>query len=88
MNICPRRVINMFQTYSDLISQLKGKHQYFDRLYSQYCSLERQIARFETDFRRGHSMKVVILKLERLDVKQELQMLLEEEAKRFRPGLK
>ncbi|EQV37645.1 hypothetical protein G883_05003 [Escherichia coli KOEGE 33 (68a)] len=33
-------------------------------------------------------MKVVILKLERLDVKQELQMLLEEEAKRFRPGLK
>ncbi|MEK8493689.1 DUF465 domain-containing protein [Escherichia coli] len=78
----------MFQKYSDLISQLKGKHQYFDRLYSQYYSLERQIARLETEFRRGYSMKVVILKLERLDVKQELQTLLEEEAKRFRPGLK
>ena len=80
--------MNMFLKYHDVMSTLKGRHQQFDRLYSQYCSLERQIARLETDFGGGYSMKVVILKLERLDVKRELQTLLEEEAKHLRQGLK
>ena len=56
--------MNMFLKYHDVMSTLKGRYQHFDRLYSLYCSLERQITRLETDFGGGYSMKVMILKLE------------------------
>ncbi|HEK5774185.1 TPA: hypothetical protein SO392_004264 [Escherichia coli] len=68
----------MFPEYRELISELKGNHARFDSLFEKHNKLE--IRRLEKEDRRGYSMKTVKLKLEKLEIKREIQKILEDES--------
>ncbi|EMG9443873.1 DUF465 domain-containing protein [Escherichia coli] len=72
----------MFPEYREVISALKGNHKRFDSLFEKHNKLDHEIKRIEDGFGSAYSMEVVKLKLEKLDIKREIQKILEEESVR------
>ncbi|ENJ7144003.1 DUF465 domain-containing protein [Escherichia coli] len=70
----------MFPEYRALISQLKGKHNRFDNLFEKHNQLDHDIRQLESAPGGDYSMKIVKLKLEKLEIKREIQKILEEES--------
>lgn len=68
----------MFPEYRELISALKGKHKRFDLLFEKHNKLDHEIKRLEGEDRRGYSRRIVKMKLEKLELKREIQKLLKE----------
>lgn len=73
----------MFSEYRELISMLRGKHRRFDMLCEKHDKFEYEIKRLEKSACPAYSMQVVKLKLDKLEVKREIQKILEEESGRF-----
>lgn len=69
----------MFPEYRERISALKGKHKRFDSLFEKHNKLDREIKRLEGEDGRGYSMKIVKMKLEKLELKREIQKILEDQ---------
>lgn len=70
----------MFPEYRDLISKLKGHHARFDSLFEKHNQLDHEIRREEGDDGAGYSLRVVQMKLDKLNIKREIQKILEEES--------
>ncbi len=70
----------MFPEYRALISTLKGKHARFDALFERHNQLDHEIKRLEDAARSDHSMKIVKMKLEKLEIKRAIGEILKEEA--------
>ena len=71
----------MFPEHRELISKLKGKHNRFDQLFEKHNKLDHEIKQLES-MPSNQSMKITILKLEKLEIKRDIQKILEEEAKK------
>ncbi|MED9634494.1 DUF465 domain-containing protein [Escherichia marmotae] len=71
----------MFPEYRELISKLKGKHSRFSQFFEKHNKLDHEIKQLES-MPVNHSTKVTLLKLEKLEIKREIQKILEEEAKK------
>ncbi|MGG7246434.1 DUF465 domain-containing protein [Escherichia coli] len=71
----------MFPEYRELISKLKGKHRHFDNLFEKHNKLDHEIKKLENTPSHDYSMKIVRLKLEKLDIKREIMKILEEESR-------
>ncbi|HID4713041.1 TPA: hypothetical protein ACXD90_005425 [Escherichia coli] len=65
----------MFPEYRELISALKGNHKRFDSLFEKHNKIE-------DEFGSAYSTKVVRLKLEKLEIKREIQKILEDESEK------
>ncbi|EHY2145007.1 DUF465 domain-containing protein [Escherichia coli] len=72
----------MFPEYRELISALKGNHKRFDSLFEKHNKLDHEIKRIEDEFGSAYSTKVVRLKLEKLEIKREIQKILEDESEK------
>ena len=72
----------MFPEYRELISALKGNHKRFDSLFEKHNKLDHEIKRIEDEFGSAYSTKVVRLKLEKLEIKREIQKILEAESEK------
>ncbi|EHJ4624565.1 DUF465 domain-containing protein [Escherichia coli] len=72
----------MFPEYRELISALKGNHKRFDSLFEKHNKLDHEIKRIEDEFDSAYSTKVVRLKLEKLEIKREIQKILEDESEK------
>ena len=70
----------MFPEYRERIFALKGKHKRFDSLFEKHNKLDHEIKRLEDEDGRGYSMKIVRMKLEKLELKRELPKILEGES--------
>lgn len=74
----------MFPEYRDLISQLKTSHPRFQSLFEKHNQLDHKIARLEGPAGNGYNDEVVLLKKEKLLLKDELYRLLQAEARKPR----
>ncbi|EOT8254653.1 DUF465 domain-containing protein, partial [Escherichia coli] len=63
-------------------SALKGNHKRFDSLFEKHNKLDHEIKRIEDEFGSAYSTKVVRLKLEKLEIKREIQKILEDESEK------
>ncbi|HBC1012936.1 TPA: DUF465 domain-containing protein [Escherichia coli] len=72
----------MFPEHRELISRLKGKHSRFDVLFEKHNRLDHEIKQLENSAAGYFSRKIVQLKLDKLEIKREIQQILEEEADR------
>ncbi|MEA1172912.1 DUF465 domain-containing protein [Escherichia coli] len=72
----------MFPEYRELISALKGNHKRFDSLFEKHNKLDHEIKRIEDEFGSAYLTKVVRLKLEKLEIKREIQKILEDESEK------
>ncbi|HCU0389945.1 TPA: DUF465 domain-containing protein [Escherichia coli] len=68
----------MYLECNKSIFTLKGKYPEFDCLLEKYNQIEQKIKHLSGGEQRNGSMVVVILKLERLELKREIQKFLEE----------
>ncbi|MEB7742459.1 DUF465 domain-containing protein [Escherichia coli] len=72
----------MFPEYRELISKLKGKHNRFDLLFEKHNRLDHEIKQLESTPASAYSMKIVKMKLEKLETKKEIQKILEQESEK------
>ncbi|EGI25821.1 conserved hypothetical protein [Escherichia coli TA206] len=70
----------MFPEYRALISALKGKHARFDALFEKHNRLDHEIRRLETEGGGYSQPELVKMKLDKLEIKREIQEILREEA--------
>lgn len=71
----------MFPEHWELISKLKGKNYRFDQLFEKHNKLDHEIKQLES-MPGIHSIEVTKLKMEKLEIKREIQKILEEESKK------
>lgn len=72
----------MFTEYRELISKIKGNHPRFDNLYERHSQLDKEIKRLENTLSCGFSMDIAKLKLDKLNVKRDIQKILEQESRK------
>lgn len=68
----------MFPEHRELISKLKGKHSRFDLLFEKHNRLDHEIRQLENN-PSSNSLQIVKLKLEKLEAKRGIQIILEQE---------
>ncbi len=71
----------MLHNYCELILKLNGRHSRFDMLFEKYNQLDCKIKRIE-EKNNVNVRDIVSMKIERLNIKRELQKILEEESKK------
>lgn len=72
----------MFPEYRALISQLKTSHPRFQMLFDKHNSLDHQISRMENSEGQGYGHQLATLKKEKLQIKDELYKILQQESQR------
>ncbi|EPH0093911.1 YdcH family protein [Pluralibacter gergoviae] len=70
----------MFPEYRALISQLKTTHPRFQALFEKHNDLDHQITRIENGEGQGYGQQLVTLKKEKLQIKDELYKILQQES--------
>ncbi|EGT3611661.1 DUF465 domain-containing protein [Morganella morganii] len=70
----------MFPEYRELISELKVKNPRFNSLFEKHNKLDHEIKQIEGHDGRGYSEQVAKMKLEKLEIKRELQKILDKES--------
>ena len=72
----------MFPEYRSIITKIKGHHPRFDALFEKHNKLDHEIRRVEGTDGHGYSMNVAKMKLAKLELKREIQKILEEESRK------
>ena len=70
----------MFPEYRDLISRLKNENPRFMSLFDKHNKLDHEIARKEGSDGRGYTAEVVRMKKQKLQLKDEMLKLLQQES--------
>lgn len=70
----------MFPEYRDLISRLKNENPRFMSLFDKHNKLDHEIARMEGSDGRGYNAEVVRMKKQKLQLKDELLKILQQES--------
>ena len=70
----------MFPEYRDLISRLKNENPRFMSLFVKHNKLDHEIARKEGSDGRGHNAEVVRMKKQKLQLKDEMLKILQQES--------
>ena len=70
----------MFPEYRDLISRLKTENAHFTRLFDEHNELDQRIKNFEARIELATDAEIETLKKEKLALKDQLYVILKEEA--------
>jgi len=70
----------MFPEYRELISRLKTEHPRFRALFEEHNHLDHEIARVSGEDGHGYGPDVVRMKKEKLQLKDELLKILQQES--------
>lgn len=70
----------MFPEYRDLISRLKNENPRFMSLFDKHNKLDHKIARKEGSDGRGYNAEVVRMKKQKLQLKDEMLKILQQES--------
>ncbi|GCU42657.1 hypothetical protein HmCmsJML030_01211 [Escherichia coli] len=70
----------MFPEYRDLISRLKNENPRFMSLFDKHNKLDQEIARKEGSDGRGYNTEVVRMKKQKLQLKDEMLKILQQES--------
>jgi hypothetical protein len=68
----------MFPEYRDLITQLKTTDHHFTRLFDEHNAVDQKITNMESRIEPGTSDEIEILKKEKLQLKDQLYVILKE----------
>ena len=70
----------MFPEFRDLITNLKNKDAYFDRLFEKHNELDHEIKNMQENIQLATHMEIEALKKEKLRIKDELYQYLKKKA--------
>jgi hypothetical protein len=68
----------MFPEYRDLITQLKTTDHHFTRLFDEHNAVDQKITNMESRIEPGTPEEIEILKKEKLQLKDQLYVILKE----------